>query len=190
MSDLEWKEAQPSMCDMIRYGGAVSLLPRAVFSIAAFAFKTSVISNHSGTYSHDPFFTTEQRHSFPDTLQVPSGVHVWLFSVNTPFGISGKLNSYFGRILDVEDRFKIFVCTFSIGFVGLQLVASKWENPIGRNVPFPHIRQTHAWNQIAVPLWPNKGTPVLWPPLKHVSHNAINQFCNRWKDADFRELPI
>jgi hypothetical protein len=188
MSDLETKEARPSMCDMIRYGGAVSLLSRAIFSITAFAFKTSILSNHTGEYSHDPFFTVEQRHAFRDTLQVPDGVHVWLFSVNSPLGVSGKLNSFFGRIVNVEDRFKIFVCTFSIGFLGLQLVATQWENPNGRRAPFPSIRQPHGWNDVAVPLWPNEGTPVLWPPPVHVSNNAIDQFCNRWKGFDYSQL--
>lgn len=190
MNRLEQFEAKPSMCDMIGRGGAVSLLPRGIASIVAFAFKTSVLSNHIGVYSHDPFFTVEQRYTFRDTLQVPAGVHVWLFSVNTPVGISGKLNSYFGRILDVEDRFKIFVCTFSIGFLGIQLLASKWENPAGRVSPFPHIRQAHAWGKIAVPLFPNDGTPVPWPPPFQVSHDAINEFCNRWKSVDFSNPSI
>ena len=185
MSSLEVKEAKPSMGDMIRYGGAVSLLPRAIASISAFAFKTSVLSNHSGVYSHDPFFPVEQRYGFRNTLQVPKGVHVWMFAVRTPFGISGKLNSYFGRILDVEERFKIFVCTFSIGFLGLQLVATKWDDDSLISKPVPRVRQADTWNQIAVPLWPNDGTPVVWPPPKHISHYAVNEFCDRWKTNNF-----
>jgi hypothetical protein len=37
MSDLETKQAKPAMADMIRYGGAVSLLPKGIASISAWA---------------------------------------------------------------------------------------------------------------------------------------------------------
>jgi hypothetical protein len=192
MSDLEAKEAMPAMADMIRYGGAVSILPRGIASIAAFAFKTSIVSNACGFYSHQPFFTIRQRYHFRQTLNVPAGVHIWLFSVNTPGAISGKLHSHFGNIkAEVKYGLKIYVCTFSIGFLGFQLVACKWLNPRLRNVlPFPRLRQPHAWNEIAVPLFPNNGTPVPWPPPLQVRYDAINEFCNRWKSVDFSNPSI
>jgi hypothetical protein len=190
MSDLETKEAKPSMRDMIRYGGAVSLLPRGIASIAAFAFKTSIVSNSSGFYSHEPFFTIRQRYHFRRTLEIPAGVHVWLFAVNTPVGISGKLNSYFGKITNVNNGFKMYVCTFAIGFLGLQLAAFKWINPRLRNVvPFPGIRQDNRFDSVSVPVFPSDGLPVLWPPRDHIHNDAINQFCHRWKDFDFSRLP-
>jgi len=189
MSRLEYLEAKPSMCDMIGRGGAVSLLPRGIASIAAFAFKTSVLSNRTGVYSDEPFFTIKQRYNFRRTLKVPPGVQVWLFSVKTPAGTGGKLNSYFGNIVNVEQAFTIYVCTFSIGFLGLQLVASKWTNPRLRNrVPPPQLRQPNTEDNIAVPIWPNDGTPVLWPPRNHVSYDSINEFCDRCKAWDFPHL--
>ncbi len=182
MSHLEQFEAKPSMLDMIRYGGLVSLLPRAIASITAFTFKTAVISNSTGVFANDPFFSFEQRAHFRQTLEVPAGVHIWIFSVNTPTGISGKLNSYIGNITDVEYRFKIYVCTFSIGFLGLQLVASKWANPRRRQlVPIPSIRQADEENDVAIPIWPSDGLPVRWPPRNHVRSDSIDEFCNRWK---------
>jgi hypothetical protein len=189
MSDLETKEAKPSMADMIRYGGAVSLLPRGIESIAAFAFKTAIVSNSSGFYSDKPFFTIRQRYHFRRTLEVPAGVHVWLFSVKTPVGISGKLNSYFGNIINVDNGFKLFACTFTIGFLGLQLVSLKWFNPRLRNiVPLPGIRQDNRFDNVSVPVFPSNGLPVLWPPRDHIHHDAINEFCHRWKEFDFSRL--
>lgn len=184
MSEFEEQEAKPTLSDMIRYGGSVSLLPRGIASIAAFGFKMAVISNITG-YQNQPYFTERERYRFAKTLKVPEGVQMWLFAFNTPGRLTAKVNSYLGRLPDeIIQRFDMYMGTFAIGYFGLQVVASRWSNPhlsamLGR---FPGLTEGDEWRGSTVTLWPNDRTPVEWPPRLYIGSNFIDQFCTRWRD--------
>lgn len=184
MSDLESNQAKPSMCDMIRHGGAVSILPRGIASIAAYSFKMAVISNHTGDLRDEPYFSTGERYRFAKTLEIPNGIQVWLFAVNAPGRITAKFNSHIGRLpTSLTYGFEFYICTFAVGHVGIQVVAPRWLNPhINTFMRFPGLREGDRFNGATVPLWPSDGSPVVWPPRLHIGNNSIDAFCNRWKD--------
>jgi hypothetical protein len=129
MSDLETEEAKPAMSDMIRYGGAVSLLSRGMASITAWAFKMTVIANFVGLLKNEPYFSNSERYRFATTLKVPSGVQMWLFALNTPGRVTGKFNSLVGRYRSMRFGFELYIATFAIGYLGVQVLASRWMNP-------------------------------------------------------------
>ena len=185
MSDLETNEAKPTMADMIRHGGAVSLLPRGITSIAAWAFKMTVLANFIGLLKNEPYFSTADRYNFAKTMQVPAGIQMWLFALNTPGRVTGKLNSHLGRLpVHVKYAFDLYIATFALGYVGVQVIATRWKNPHVSTFlgPFPGLGEPNKWNGATVPLFPSDGSPVLWPPQLHLSSNSIDEFCNRWKD--------
>jgi hypothetical protein len=185
MSDLETNEAKPAMADMIRYGGAVSLLPRGIASLSAWAFKMSVIANFVGKLRDEPYFGDYERYRFAETLKVPSGIQMWLFAVNTPGRVMGRFNSHIRRMpIDLKYGFEMYVATFAIGYLGVQLVAPRWANPhvsvfMGQ---FSGVREDNKWNGTTVPLFPSDGSPALWPPRLHLGSDNLDEFCNRWTD--------
>lgn len=185
MSDLECNEAKPILSDMIRYGGAVSLLPRGIASIAAFAFKMTVIATCTG-YQHQPYFSESERYEFARTLKVPEGVQMWLFALHTPGRLTAKVNSYLGRLpANVIQRFEMYIGTFAIGYFGVQVVATRWSNPhlsslLGR---FPGLREADIWRGVTVNLWPSDGTPVIWPPRFNIGDDYLDEFCTRWRNV-------
>ncbi len=187
MSDLENKEAKPAMAGMIQYGGAVSLLPKAIASISAWAFKMTVIANAIGGLKDQPYFGTSERYHFAQTLQVPDGVQMWLFSMKTPNRVTGKLNSHLGRLpVSFNYGFELYIATFAIGHLGIQVVASRWKNPhtftfMGR---FPGLTQDHKWSSASIPFFPSDGTPVVWPPRYYLGLDYIDEFCNRWRSVN------
>jgi hypothetical protein len=192
MSDLETNEAKPTLTDMIRHGGAVSLLPRGIASISAWAFKMTVVANFIGALKNQlPYFSDAERYRFAKTLQIPSGLQMWLFAVNTPGRVTGKFNSHLGRLpSNVKYGFELYIATFALGYFGIQIVATRWANPhvytfLGR---FPGIsREPNKWNGYTVPLLTGDGSPVLWPPRLHLDSDSIDEFCNRWKALNVPE---
>jgi hypothetical protein len=188
MSDFE-NEAKLTLADMIQHGGAVSLLPRGIASIAAFGFKMTVIANCTG-YQKQPYFSADERYGFTKTLKVPDGVQMWLFALNTPGRLTAKANSYLGRLpAEVIYRFDMYTGTFAIGNFGIQVVASRWSNPhlsgmLGR---FPGVAEGNHWRDATVKLWPSDGTPVIWPPRLYIANDHLDEFCTRWREISMPE---
>jgi hypothetical protein len=194
MSDLETNEAKPAMADMIRYGGPVSLLPRGTASISAWAFKMTVIANSIGVLKEDePYFSTIDRHNFAKTLQIPSGIQMWLFALKTPGRVTGKFNSHLGRLpIHVKYAFDLYIATFALGYLGVQVIATRWRNPHAFTIlgAFPGLRESAKWNGTTLPLFPTDGSPVHWPPRLHLNSNSIDGFCNRWKDVNMPQWMV
>lgn len=186
MNQLEQYEAKPAMADMIRYGRAMSILPNGISSIAKFAFKMTVIANHIALTDATPYFSIADRYRFAQTLELPPGLQMWLFALNTPGRVTGKLNSHLGRApIEVKHRFELYICTFAIGYLGVQVIHPRWVNPnLSAFIRFPGLRPPSEWDSATVEIWPNSGKAVLWPPPLHLGIDSIDAFCNRWKHLD------
>lgn len=105
MSDLE-NEAKPAMKEMILHGGKATLFPKDVASIAAFSFKTAVVANHMRPIP-EMFFTLSERRRFAATLELPTGVQIWLGRMS--HRRSGFIKSSFSRTpLPVKSGFKLY----------------------------------------------------------------------------------
>jgi hypothetical protein len=183
MSDLENKEAKPILAGMIAHGFPLSILPRGLASLAAFAFKTTVVINHM-RQDWPPFFSRGQRHEFARTLRIPSGVQMWIATRGRKR--TGRVYSLIGRTpRNILGGFELYICTFAISYVVLQVVAARWSsNSLLREYPFPGFRQDARLDSAATPFWPLDGKPVQWPPPQFLSDDAFEAYCNRWKDFE------
>jgi hypothetical protein len=180
MSDLETQIAKPTMENLILYGSPISLLRLGVASIVAFAFKGAAIADamHTG---HAPFYSVTQRRNFARHLRIPDGTQVWLTALPNQRGI---FKSHYARTpVGRTNGFHLHIFTFGMGHFGFQLVSVKWAaRNQRRHEPAPSLRQASADDDLATPLWPWDGGPILWPPQRHLSEEITNQFALRWKD--------
>lgn len=181
MSDVD-QDAQQTMKDMIRWAAWVSLLPRGIQSIAAFAFKTAVVADHVRPQHGKPFFSPVERRRFATTRQIPEGVQIWLGVFRGKNLLSGRYTTHYAKIHGGTFRgFELYVFTYVAGFLALQLTAFRWasvaKKPRG---VWPGLTQHADWNKRSIPLWPNDGTWVLWPPIEELDDDSLMDFAERW----------
>jgi hypothetical protein len=162
-------------------------------TVAAWAFKTTVLANHINLHG-EPFFPVEQRRAFARNLTIPKGVQVWLARRN-----AGHLTATYWseqstkqpesplmphlKTLPVSPyRFQMYVCVLSIGYLLLQVVAARWtERQIADRLNFPPITQGELFNDYATPIWPlNRSIGVNWPPPRAVGNDLFSVFMNRF----------
>ncbi|HJZ10832.1 MAG TPA: hypothetical protein VJ521_01695, partial [Acidobacteriota bacterium] len=190
MSDLENEEAKPILKDMIVHGSAVSLFPRGIVSIAAFAFKSAVIGDHMN-YPANHFFSHDVRRQFMVSLDLPRGIQIWVTSYNTPRKRGGYFSGRYPYIeRSVPKGFQLYVFTYCIGYFMFQLVAFKYHRSRFRKHAAPlTLHPDTFWNKIAIPLWPNDGSSVEWPPPLQLQSELVETFSDRWARFDApREL--
>jgi hypothetical protein len=183
MSRLD-SEAKSVLCGMMRYGAKVSLLPTGIKAVARYAFKMAVVATVTGEMKDKPYFCAVDRHRFAKTLEIPPGIQIWLFSPFSPGSVNGTFNSHYRGLNpeDVKHPFELYVATFAMNFVGIQIIASRWSNPhfSAINVGFPGVTESDKWDGMTVPLWPNGGKPLVWPPEKFIYIDKVTEFSNRW----------
>jgi hypothetical protein len=70
---------------------------------------------------------------------------------------------------------------FSVGYLLLQVTAARWaEREMANRMDFPPIRQHQFFDDYAVPVWPNDGLSVEWPPPLAVGNDLFEAFCKRF----------
>ena len=185
MSDLENQEAKPILKDMIVHGSALSLFPRGIVSIAAFAFKSAVIGDHMN-HPANPFFSHDVRRQFMVSLDLPRGVQIWVTFYNTPRKRGGYFSGRYPYIeRGVPKGFQLYVFTYCIGYFMFQLVAFKYhKRSLQRREPPLTLRPAPFWNEIATLLWPNSGDMIEWPPPLQLPGELIETFSDRWGRFD------
>lgn len=182
--------------DIILKNTQKTFTPEDCRALAAWAFKTTVLANHIGAdVEEEPFFTTTERYTFARELTIPSGVHVWIARRNAGFLTAayrslkrvqqphGPLMPHLVRPPDSPYQFETYTCTFSIGFLLLQILAVHWANPVIRKaLDCPTIIQGAAFNDYATPVWPNKRFQVNWPPLRAIDNTLFETFWDRFEE--------
>ena len=179
MSDVD-AEASATMSNMIRYGSAVSLLPVGIASIATFAYKAAVVVDCAGG-GGGPFFPPAERKRFSAGGQLPGGVQVWLSTIRTK-RLHSHIRGHYAKINTGRYRhFRVFVFTYSVGFLVVQLIAFRWGSKLLKRPRFiPYLRQADVFTPVSVPLWPPDGRPVLWPTEQYLTDQTIHQISERW----------
>ena len=69
----------------------------------------------------------------------------------------------------------MYVNTWGIGRFVLQSASIVSEDPVF------HVGQNAKWNSFSIPIWPMLSGPLIavWPPPNHLSHDTLNEFCDR-----------
>jgi hypothetical protein len=191
MSDLENDEAKPAMHDMILHGRPLCLLPRGIDSISAFAFKAVVIADHMLPAHFNRFFSPDVRQEFSRTLRVPDGVQVWLASYSNPRGLDGIFKSaYFKPPLKTPHHFEIYVHTFSIGCLVIQVTSWRWlARAARRHFNLPSLAQHAQWDALVTEVSSHERIPIAWPPPQRLSLKSIHAFTYR-KDFKITRIPL
>ncbi len=78
MSEIENKHAKPAMSDLI-LGRPTAISHSRAHSLAVFAFKTAVVTDHRQR-KREPFFVRATRYRFRESLTVPPRLGIWLAS--------------------------------------------------------------------------------------------------------------
>jgi len=181
MSDLEEQEAKPTMREMILHAAPISLLPSGIAAITAFTFKCAVVADHERPSRGKPFFPHHIRLRFSRTLEIPVGVQIWISALHRAQGLGGRFTAHYMKIHDGRYKgFQLYSFTYLIGALVLQLTASRWMSIAKRPNFTPRLTQNSRWDCVSVPLWPNDGAPVSFPPEKYLGTDTIKIFAERW----------
>jgi hypothetical protein len=162
MSDLE-TSCRPLLSDVIKDGTGKRFTPSDATKLAAFTFKNAVIANY-GNPRREPFFTRAAREWFRTTNQIPPNVHMWIAALSTP----EATGAFLGYVISDENAVRgalwhdgeIYIFTFSVGNLVLQLRAFRYGNLVNRAPEVPvSLIQNPFWDDFTV------DNPITWPPL-------------------------
>jgi len=171
MSEIEDRHAKPAMLDLILDKSGTRINESRARSIAIFAFKTTVVLDHIRA-GHNRFFDQWERYEFRRSLTIPRNVSMWLMRYG-PSGRGEVNTAYHDGPLGPKRRFHLYVCTYSVQSLTLQVVAYKGEGCW----KFKPERQFFA-----LPFWPALAAKWVWPPP--ISLNSVSEFnalADRWQ---------
>jgi hypothetical protein len=177
MSDIE-NATKFVIGDMVKDGIDKQLGAKDIATIAAFLFLKAVVCDHMHE-NYAPFYDFEQRELFRRTLEIPLGVQMYLGSAA---GIRGMFKcSTIRSAGNAGPGMEINVFSFVLGRLVAQLTGTRWMKKSRRKHAFPpRLSQSINFVRASIPIWPNPGIPVSWPPPLHMEGQALEQFVNRW----------
>ncbi|MGZ7060582.1 MAG: hypothetical protein ACXVJU_14945, partial [Candidatus Angelobacter sp.] len=179
--------------DIILVNKRKTFSPQDCGAIAAWAFKTTILANHIELRG-GPFFPMDERSAFAHDRSIPKGVHVWIAQRNAGYlkatyrsiqrlqQPSGALTPHLVRPPDSPYAFKTYTCTFSIGYLLLQVIAARWaKREVAQRLDFPPVFQPEVFKSYATTIWPNTGFSVGWPPHGAIDNTLFERFWDRFK---------
>lgn len=87
--------------------------------------------------------------------------------------------------LNTPRRFEFNVFTYGLGHFVIQVVTARWnKKALRRHASPPVLTQAVEWDDCSIAFWPSDGTPVSWPPAKHLSRQVIDAFVERWTQLE------
>jgi hypothetical protein len=163
-------------------------------AISKWMFKALLVGNHMNR--DDPeFFDQEARYSFAKDQTIPRGVHVWygrrdaghltttMRSVRRTQQRQQPIAPHLTTLPESPHRFEIYNSTFVIGWLLLQVTATRWTNPQKAGTLYPPtITQDQVFDEYAIPIWPpQRRLRAKWPPPKAIDTPTFEFFWDRWQ---------
>lgn len=179
MSDLETETAS-LLSNVIRDDAALSLLPRGVTTLAAFAFKNVVVGSFMA--NECAFFSSVVRQHFRERREVPKGVQMWLAGFKGKRIYGGRWSAYFVKPSEgaFYGQIEFYVFTYAAGRLAFQLVAARWTDVRRAGAKPPELVPAEFWEPAVTQFWPQDGFPVSWPPSKYFEDEGLNAFKDRF----------
>jgi hypothetical protein len=183
MSVLE-ADVQPIVSRIIKDGESMFLSRRDQRKLAAYTFKNAVIANYLNP-SREPFFTRAARERFRASRQIPPSLNAGFAAL---FGSVTGLNH--GYVLGLQPRtenrtwnnLEVYIYTFAIGHLVLQLRAFRFATIAYRGRPLPPpLPQNIFWNDYSVLFWPTANGSLRWPPTQYLSEDSFPGYTRRWE---------
>jgi hypothetical protein len=186
MSDLEHQHAKPAMQELIRSDDPVKLPPQRIDSIVAFAFKTAVIGHAmdkgKSLFFPSHIFSPMSLRKFSQSLVIPRGIQLWVGCLSIADPRNGIFRMSYGKTPPrTPNGFKHYVCTFGIGRLVFQLLATQWTSGTNRRRLIPIVDQDSVWDTMAIRVWPHFGRTFDWPPRNQIPPHLVDIFCGRFK---------
>jgi hypothetical protein len=179
MSEVENDYAKPTLGPLIRSLSARTLSFNTLVNIGIFLFLKSVVGDHM-TKGGDPFFSLSERYTFENSLSIPFGPVMFIGALEDTFKGTFRTAHVVPKSA-TENDFGLYVFTFAVGHLVLQLVGAKWATlNAKRNLAFPAISQKPEDAVYMTPYWPPVET-VQWPPSQHLPVGLLNQVTDRWR---------
>jgi hypothetical protein len=177
MSEIEGKHAKPVMTPLIIGKLDIPIGVAEATSMALFSFKTAVVLDHARRLPQPPFFDRNSRHAFRETLTIPPNVQMWLCGFAGNRGSGHFRTLYHEPNFPTPDNWLMYVCTFAIGHMAIQVVAVKDKANDAHFVPTPSLVG------VAIPFWPRLQPNYVWPG--HAGIRNPDEFvalCHRWQN--------
>jgi hypothetical protein len=177
MSDLETATKSVTK-DMMLSCAETTLSARDLATIAAFGLTKAVVADHMHTH-RPPILTLAERRLFASDLTFPSGVQMWLASMEVPHGL---FKSHYAETpSEIPRGFYLEAFTYGIGYFVIQVVICRFKKKsLRRHAKQPTLSQHLFWSRYSIPFWPHSGTPLRWPPSLHLSNQLVDKFVKRW----------
>ena len=174
MNDIENNHAKPAMTELIVGKVDVPIPQSRARSIALLAFKTAVVFDLLRR-DREPFFERSARHEFRMSLTIPPNVGMWM----TGFlpSAKGEVQTCYheGGISEIE-RIEMYVCTFNVGRLCIQVVGYKQQG-------FASVNTKDSF--VATPFWPSIADGFVWPDVNVLRAVAdFDSFSTRWRQLD------
>jgi hypothetical protein len=177
MSRVDSQEAKPSLKYLISDASPRVISIRKLISIAIFLFKTAVVADHMGT-GGTPYFTVQERYTFRETLSIPAGVSMWIGALED--SARGTFTTaHVNPVAAGETDFGLFVFTYIVGHLVLQIVGAKWATHNPNRSYFPPIQRDED-SRFMSPFWPIGGS-IRWPPPQYMPVTLLSDLTNRWR---------
>lgn len=195
MSNRLEKPMQQATESLILETHEKTFTPADCLAIARWAFKTTVVANHMNR-DEESFFPEQHRLRFAADQTIAPGIHVWL---------SRRYSRYFTTNFRVERvtkrpatdlmphlvslppspyEFQIYACTLVIGWLCLQVAATRWtKRQVAESVYPPTISQNQVFDDYAIPIFIPRKEPrsVSWPPPQVIGDKLFVEFWKRWE---------
>jgi len=187
MSQLD-NEAKLTLQDIILHDSPVCLLPQGLAAIAAYMMKCSLVADYMTRHRH-PFFDHQMRQEFARLRRPVEGTDMWLGRIRQPRGKkSGIYKTRYGaphrgHVPTVD----IYVFTFSLETILLQLAIARFTDRFGNSAYSPELNQAKRLDSLLIPFWPSRlfDKGIEWPPLHNIHNSQLEEVADR-----FRELSI
>jgi hypothetical protein len=179
MSATENQHAKPVLTPLITGEVDIPIDLAKARSMAIFSFKTAVVLDHARRDRESPFFDRDARHLFRETLRIPLNVQMWFCTYRGHRGNGAFLTFYHQPEAASGENWLMYVCTFAIGNIAIQVVAVKDKTE--RVIFTPTINSEF----LPIPFWPGLQADYVWPGSPALrSEEDFRSFAGRWKTIE------
>lgn len=183
MSDLE-EATRQILSGVIRDGSSRIFASSEIATLAAFAFKSSVIANYLNP-KREGFVSRADREHFRESLTVPRNIQMWTATLIAPVTTAVFVGYVISPQLAIRktlwDDLEIYVFTFAAGHLVFQVVATRYGGILNRGKKLPIPKQKPFWNNSSLQFFPATPNALVWPPAEHLNDQSLHTFIRRWQ---------
>jgi hypothetical protein len=175
MSDIENDHGKPVLTSLIEGEKVVPIDALTARSIAIWTFKTAVVIDHAHRLFGQPYFSSDERNVFRETLTIPNDSVVWMGMFHEHRRRIKAETGQNNGLIAPDQPLSMYVFTCAIGCLVLQFGHARTTRPVSFE-PIP------GFDFIMAPVWPELYPNLTWPWSDKITDDS--QFAdlhNRWR---------